>query len=204
MNKKLADGISLVFHPVLMPFYGSLLLLFNDVYLSLLLTSKSRLTILAVIFVITVVVPVMLIILMKRAGWISSLRIDKREERSVPFLAVGFAMYLAYMLIKSFEIPGYYSLFLLGGTLLVVIALAINSFWKISIHMLALGGLSGLLIATAAYRFGADSFFIYLLILISGLTGSARLSVSTHSPAQVYVGFLSGLAFMFALVKIFT
>lgn len=203
MERKMAEGVSIIFHPVLIPFYGSLLLFYNDAYLSLLLSSKSRLIILAVIFALTCLVPMLMIFFIKRAGYISSFRIEKRKERPIPFLITGFSIYLAYMLIKSFEIPGYYSLFLLGAALLVVIALGINYFWKISIHLLALGGLTGLLIAIAPFRFGVDQIFIYLLILISGITGSARLRVSTHQSAQVYGGYLTGMVFMFSLVKLF-
>lgn len=202
MERKLAEGISIIFHPVLIPFYGSLVFLFTDGYLSLLLTREARLIILGVILLMTFVVPVVMILLMKRAGIISSIRIEHRRERSLPFLGTAFAFYLAYMLIRSFEIPGYFSVFLLGATLLIVIALIINYFWKISIHMLALGGLSGTFIALAPFIFGVNPLFIYLSILVAGLTGYSRLIVSGHNPAQVYVGFLTGLGFMFSLFQI--
>ncbi|MGM0648836.1 MAG: hypothetical protein ACQESZ_10690, partial [Bacteroidota bacterium] len=131
MEKKLANIFSTLFNPVLIPFYGSLIILFSDGYLSLLLPAQARLMILGIIVLMTVLLPVIMIFLMKKSKMISSIRLEKREERAVPFLATGFSFYLAYMLIKSFEIPGYYGLFLLGATLLIVLALVINSFWKI-------------------------------------------------------------------------
>lgn len=202
MEKKLANIFSTLFNPVLIPFYGSLIILFSDGYLSLLLPAQARLMILGIIVLMTVLLPVIMIFLMKKSKMISSIRLEKREERAVPFLATGFSFYLAYMLIKSFEIPGYYGLFLLGATLLIVLALVINSFWKISIHMMALGGLTGLFIALSPFVFGVDVAYIYLLIFISGLTGFARLKLKVHTPAQVYTGWLTGVAFMFGLFQL--
>ncbi|MCF8219011.1 MAG: hypothetical protein K9I29_01395 [Bacteroidales bacterium] len=202
MEKKLANIFSTLFNPVLIPFYGSLIILFSDGYLSLLLPAQARLMILGIIVLMTVLMPAVTIFLMKKTKMISSIRLEKREERAVPFLATGFSFYLAYMLIKSFEIPGYYGLFLLGATLLIVLALVINSFWKISIHMMALGGLTGLFIALSPFVFGVDEVFTYLLIFISGLTGFARLKLNVHTPAQVYTGWFTGVAFMFGLFQL--
>lgn len=202
MEKRLANIFSALFNPVLIPFYGSLVILFSDGYLSLLLPSKTRWMILGIIVLMTVMLPATTIFLMKKSKMISSLRLENRKERSVPFLATGFSFYLAYMLIKSFEIPGYYGLFLLGATLLIVLALIINSFWKISIHMMALGGLTGLFLALSPFVFGVDDFFIYLLVLISGIIGFARLKLNVHTPAQVYTGWLTGVAFMFSLFQL--
>ncbi len=199
MGRMISKGISYLFHPLLLPFYGSLVLFFYDGYLSLLLKPKARLIILSVIFIMTVLVPVLLVFLLKNSGMIKSFHLDKREERTLPFLGTGFAFYLAYMLIKSFEIPGYYSLFLLGATLLILIVLIINRFWKISIHMVGLGGLTGVFTAMTPYPFGVDQLFVYLTVIIAGITGYARLRITDHSQAQVYTGYLAGLAFMFGL-----
>ncbi len=199
MGRIFAKALSYLFHPLLMPFYGSLIFFFYDGYLSLLLKPKARLIILSVIFVMTVIVPALLVLLLKHYGMIKSFHMDKKEERTLPFLGTGFAFYLAYMLIKSFEIPGYYSIFLLGATLLILIVLIINKFWKISIHMAGLGGLTGVFTAMTPYPFGVDHLFVYLTVLIAGFTGYARLRITDHSQAQVYTGYLTGLAFMFGL-----
>ncbi|MFO8087520.1 MAG: hypothetical protein R6T91_06900 [Bacteroidales bacterium] len=203
MERKLADIISLVFHPVLMPSLGSYLMLFHDGYLSLMLVEQSRWMILLIVFIMTFLLPLVMIFMMKKFNLISSMRIEKREERSLPFLITGFSFYLTYLLIRSYQIPGYYSMFFLGATLLIVIALVINRFWKISMHMMALGGLTGVLIAIAPYAFGLSPVFVYALIMVAGITGFARLRLHAHSPAQVYSGFGLGLAFMLGLFFVF-
>ncbi|MFO8054086.1 MAG: hypothetical protein R6U19_02865 [Bacteroidales bacterium] len=202
MERKIAEGISIVFHPLLIPLYGTLILLYYDGYLSFLLTEKARLIILSVVFLMTFVFPLILTVILKSMHMISSLRLQRRQERTLPFLGAGFSFYLAFIIIRAFEVPGYYNLFLLGATLLIVIAIVVNKFWKISIHMLSLGGLSGLFIALAPYSFGVDHMFIYLVVLMAGATGYARLKLNTHQPAQVYVGYLTGLMFMFSLFQI--
>lgn len=202
MEQKLAEIISWVFQPLLMPLYGSLILLHFDGYFSILLTGQARWVVLGVILLMTVLVPALLMLLLRSVNIISSIRMEDRKERILPFLGTGFAYYMTYTMIRSFGIPGYYNLFLLGATLLVVIAIIINKFWKISIHMMALGALAGMFIALAPYSQGVHPLFIYLVVLAAGLTGFARLKLNVHTPAQVYTGFLAGLGFMFGLFQI--
>ncbi len=202
MERKLAEIISWVFQPVLMPLYGTLILLNFDGYFSILLTGQARWVIVGVILLMTVFVPALIILLLRSVNMISSLRLENRKERILPFLGTGFAYYMTYNMIRSFGIPGYYNLFLLGATLLVVIAIIINKFWKISIHMMALGALAGMFIALSPYSLGVNPVFVYLIVMAAGLTGFARLKLEVHTPAQVYTGFLTGLGFMFGLFQI--
>ena len=46
-------------------------------------------------------------------------------------------------------------------------------------------------------RLGADfPSFIIVTLLLSGLVGSARLSLDEHSPSQIYIGYLLGFVTM--------
>jgi len=74
--------------------------------------------------------------------------------------------------------------------------MGINYFWKISLHMLGMGGLTGVFLGFAL-RIGIDIFpFLAFLIFLSGLVGYARLKVNSHNPPQVYVGYIVGVVLM--------
>jgi hypothetical protein len=68
----------------------------------------------------------------------------------------------------------------------------INTRYKISAHMVGLGGLLGGLISVSALiRFDMTPFYI-LIILIAGITATARLILGEHRHSQIYAGFALG------------
>jgi phosphatidylserine synthase len=62
--------------------------------------------------------------------------------------------------------------------------------------MVGLGGLTGTF-TVLFYKFQLNiSYLIAILIVISGLTGYARLKLNSHTHAQIYAGFGLGLVIM--------
>ena len=83
--------------------------------------------------------------------------------------------------------------------MLVLISLLVNYLTKISIHMVAMGGIFGTF-AGLANGFHYDLWLIlFILALASGLTGFARLKLNAHTEAQVYTGFAVGVFVMMGL-----
>ncbi len=86
---------------------------------------------------------------------------------------------------------------MLATIIAISIALAITFFWKISMHMIGIGGLTGAILALSL-RFGIDAWMIFtVVLLISGLLGSSRLFLNAHTPAQVHTGYLLGTVVVF-------
>ena len=99
-------------------------------------------------------------------------------------------------MLKQLHISDIYYLFLLGATFLIIIALLITFYWKISVHMIGIGGMLGALIGIS-FRINVDFvILIALTVLCSGIVGFARLKLNTHKPLQIYTGFLSGVIIM--------
>jgi membrane-associated phospholipid phosphatase len=88
---------------------------------------------------------------------------------------------------------------MLGATLLAVIASAITLWWKISLHMIGVGALTGAFAGLALLSPNSFTMLLILAILVSGLTGTSRLILSAHKPIEVYIGFLTGLALVLNL-----
>lgn len=74
----------------------------------------------------------------------------------------------------------------------IVIAWILSFQWKVSIHMIGIGGLTGMLLGLSQVLNAGLTEVILASILISGFLGSARLILKAHNPNQVYVGFLIG------------
>jgi membrane-associated phospholipid phosphatase len=87
--------------------------------------------------------------------------------------------------------PLFYIILLCCSLSLIATSL-INLVWKVSAHMVGIGGVIGAVIALSV-QLDTDFFYILSsLILLAGLLGYSRLKLNAHTPAQVYLGFVVG------------
>ena len=148
---------------------------------------------LALTFSVTFLLPLLNALLLLRMNQIASLSMETKEERKIPFLATSvFYVMESYFLLNA-DVPVLIKAMMFGATILVVCVLLINLFWKISAHMVGIGGLCGMMIAIS-YRLQINLHIVLIvLFLIAGLTAFARLRLNAHDPKQVYAGFLLGV-----------
>ncbi|MFZ4400237.1 MAG: hypothetical protein ACOYO1_09400 [Bacteroidales bacterium] len=200
MENKISRILSYVFHPLLMPVYTFIFLFNLNVFFASILTYEGKLIILSFIFVSTFILPAILTFVLYKRGIITSLHLEKREERTLPFLFTIIFYYGTYFILKNAGIPPIYLIILLASTLMIIFAFFINLKFKISIHTLAIGAITGIIIGISC-RFGLDLLFaIFLLIIIGGLIGFSRLALNAHRPLEVYIGYLLGLGYMLGLL----
>lgn len=191
-----AKIVSGVIHPIAMPTLGAFLVFNLQNNLTIKNEDTVRLFLLGGIFVFTFLLPGLMIIAFKLLGVISSVSLNNQHERRIPFMATAVSYSLCYWFLLKMNIST--SLFpynmayplMLGATLSVVLALIVNNWFKISIHMMGIGGLTGSFIAIALKYNLPLGGLIMVLIGLCGLTGYARLQLNAHTPAQVYTGFL--------------
>lgn len=199
MEEKFARIISIVFHPLLIPTYALLILVNIKTYHVLVLPEDFRYMTVLFVFLTSFVLPALTILILLKMGKINSLDMKLRQERTLPLFIVIVFFYGTYYMLRQGPHFALFNIFMLGSTLLVVLCLLINYITKISIHMVAQGGLFGTF-AGFAIAFGQDfRYLLALLAIVAGLTGFARLRLNAHSPAQVYSGFVLGLGFMLGL-----
>ena len=195
MNRTLAQVLSVVFHPLLLPTYLFAVILYYMPTSTLTLPLKVRWIVLSMIFFTTFIVPGVAAYGMVRMGHLDSMEMDKREQRSLPLLFTGVCYALtSYLLYResTFDAIFYFVMGIVAAS--VFLTFVISQFWKISAHAIGMGGGLGLLLvlnwlAPDAMMVGP----ITLMILLAGAVLSARLSLQAHTPAEVYGGFCSGL-----------
>ena len=138
--------------------------------------------------------------LMKRLKVIDDIHLHSRRDRIYPFLITGVFYLTTWYLFHNLELLNSMSIVFILATILVSIALLISLFWKISIHSMSMGAMSAAILYFAAAHFINSVWLVYVVFILSGLVGYARLKLKAHSSAQVYVGFLLGVA----VLSIFT
>ena len=141
--------------------------------------------------------PVIISIILKELKLISSLHMQKKEERMLPFLLTGTLYYgVIYLLDSVWNLPlnPLIYKFMFGATLSIIIGMLITFNWKISVHMIGIGGVVG--IATVLSKTGPEVllYLLSVLIIIAGLIGFGRLQLKAHSLNQIIAGFLLGFS----------
>jgi uncharacterized membrane-anchored protein len=196
MEKRIASGISIILHPFFIPSFVMLTLLNLNVFMAFVIPLGIRLWIQGMIFVLTFAMPTVMIFFLYRAKIISSIYMENRSDRFYPLMMTAVFWGMAYYLLSKTGLPILYYEFLLGGLAAIIVATVINNFWKISIHMLGMGGLTGVFLGMSI-RLGMDIFpLIVAAILLSGLVGYSRIKLNSHNPAQVYTGYSVGVLLM--------
>lgn len=200
MEVKFAKIISIVFQPLIMPLLTLLILFNSNTFIAFSISEEAKIFIYFLFIAFTVVFPTLIFLALIRRGVISSLEMPHASERRLPFI-ISIVLYFGlYYTLRKLELPGIVYVLLLGTILSIVVCFFVTLFWKISIHMIAVGGVIGSLLALSI-RLGADFILpIYVVVLLSGFIGYARLKLYAHTPAQVYSGFVVGAALMAGII----
>ncbi len=192
MRDKLANIISTVFHPVLMPFYGILLLFHLDYFFYFPFFYKVY--VFSIVLVFTCIIPAFSIFLLYKIKYIESMRVEKREQR-YPIYIISIVSYLVclYILWKV-NLPHWIMLISICSFFTIFVMAIINIWWKISIHAAAIGCFTGgMFLAAYFLKFNPVGFFIVVL-LTGGLVMASRLQLKAHSVQQVICGYLLGIS----------
>ena len=196
MQKFVLSLISYLLHPLFIPTLGLLILFNTGNYLSFLPIENKR-TILIILGLSTCVLPLSFIPFFLYKKIIHSIETESRRERIIPLIVTTFFYFFAYYLVARLPISRLIGFYQLACSLTITLALLVSIFWKISLHMIGIGGLVGTLLILG-FHMNTNVFNILVFAVIAaGLLGFARLRLNKHTPLQVYVGFLLGVFSMF-------
>ncbi len=191
---KFSKILSYLLHPILMPIIVLYIGINNVDYFYLIFYNYSN-NLYLIILAFTMALPLISAILFVKSGRVESLEMRKKEERRGPLfisaLIMGIGFPIFYSIAKlSFHLSSIY----ISSIILLSFAFLITIRWKISLHMLGVGGATGTFIALN-YIFGGIYYFVILFLFLSGLLAFARLDQKAHNESQVYVGFVLGCVF---------
>tara|TARA_B100000767_G_scaffold133378_1_gene126567 strand:- start:1951 stop:2508 length:558 start_codon:yes stop_codon:yes gene_type:complete len=156
--------------------------------------SQNLVLIYCIVIFCTIILPLISVFWLIQKGRVSSLEMSNHKERSLPLVKTVIWMSVGYYLLENalFYTP-ILKAELLGAIIIILVAAIISKFWKISLHLLGIGGLVGVFIALQVIH-GALLYLLILFILLSGILAVARIKQKAHNYAQVYAGFIVGLS----------
>jgi len=200
---RIARFISWVFHPLFMPIATLGLAMLIDPKLSYFLNAGILLRFFSFLAIMTIAFPAVSILLLRYQGVISSVHMPDRQERTTPFAMVLVYYVITYGFLMRIPLDPVVYCMQMGAILALVLTILINLSWKISVHMVGIGGLVGCIVALVTYHRPMDAtHLIGGLMLIAGTVGTARLLLHAHEPKEIYGGFFLGLSCVFITVAI--
>ena len=128
------------------------------------------------------------------------LSMENSRDRIIPLMSSSVFYYLGYVLLGRMKAFPVFKLFLVASVLVIIVMLIISFKWKISNHMAAVGGVTGTIFALS-FRSGVNPILtILVVILISGLVGTARLVLKKHDLKQLTAGYILGFSVLYLVI----
>lgn len=191
---------SYLFHPLWMPFTGTLLYFLVSPRFFPFELIKTKLIAIAIM---TIFIPMVFFLMLKTLRKVSSVFLENVNERKWPliFSAAIDVIILKYV-VDRFDYFELYHFFL--AIMIATVMAALLSFFKIkiSLHMLGLAGVAGFLVSLSLFFNLNLVYTISFFIAIMGLTATSRLHYKAHSYSELLLGFLIGGIPQLVMLKI--
>lgn len=198
MTQKTAKIISFLFHPVILPALGFLLLLNTGMY-DFLLSDQAKRYLLLVIFFTTTTLPMLSIAMLALNPKFDFLMRESRD-RILPLLLTSFFYYIGFVLLSRIHFLPVFKLFMIASVILIIALLLISVKWNISIHMAAAGAVTATFFAIS-FRGGVNPLgALVIMVLVSGLIGTSRILLEKNNLPQLMVGYLLGFIILYPVI----
>ncbi|MEP6951896.1 MAG: hypothetical protein ABI863_21585 [Ginsengibacter sp.] len=195
VTRIIAHLFSYIFHPLFIPLIATWYLAFIHHGYFTGMAPGGKLYIVIQVAYITVFFPAFTILLLKGVKFIDSVFLKTQRERIIPIVASNIYYFWMYLVFRNHpEVPSILIGFTFGIFLSSSVALLANIYFKISMHALGLGALSGLMLVII-FTGGSNSIFLsaMLVFLITGFVSTSRMIVSDHMPFDIYAGIFFGI-----------
>jgi hypothetical protein len=189
--KFLIKSASYIFHPLWMPFTGSLFyFLVTPRFFPLALIQAKLLA----IAITTLFIPVVFYFLLKNLGKAESVFLKDVNQRRWPLFFYSLLIGLnLYQILNIYNYPSLYYFFV--GILFSILTAFILALLrvKISLHMVGLSGIFIFVLSLSIYYRLNLIYVIAFLIAAMGLTATSRLHYKAHTWIELFLGFFIGL-----------
>ncbi|HER40986.1 MAG TPA: hypothetical protein ENO10_07180 [Salinimicrobium catena] len=187
----LLKSVSYLFHPVWMPFAGTLLYFLISPRFFPFPVVKAKILAIAIL---SVFIPIVFYLMLKTLGKTTSHFLSDVKERKWPLLLNAFLdLLILKFILDTFDYPELYyfflGIFLSTTSALLLVLLKI----KVSLHMIGLGGITAFLVLLS-FHFNLNLIYtISFLIAMTGLTATSRLHFRAHTMTELVLGLLLGI-----------
>lgn len=194
---KLHKFISTILHPTVLPTVGAFLYF---IFVTQTFEKRLQLIVLGLIFVLTYIVPILLLFFLKNFGFIKDFQVSTIKERRVPVIFMILILYFLGNTIIQIPMIRNLGILFYGTSLsLICIYVLFSIKLKSSLHLVSMGNMLGFFLIMTNVNNLSISFIIILLIFLSGILASSRLYLKAHTPIELLIGFFLGFISQFLL-----
>lgn len=190
----IAQVISVIFHPLFIPFIGTWLVIETHQMKFAAFDHTGIFRLYASVVSNMIILTGFTIVILKLIHFISSIRLPTQRDQVIPYIATMTFYFWAFLVMKhQDQIPPELTAFILGCFIAVVLAFISNVKLKISMHALGMGGLLGLM-----FCFFSDTSFnialpLIIIILAGGIVCTSRMILGEHTLREIYLGAMFGI-----------
>jgi hypothetical protein len=188
----IAQIVSYILHPVIMPLVG-LLIVFNSGVYGMEVPSEFKRYIYLITFLCDVLFPLTMIPVLIYFRNIQHVTMNERPQRLFPLFLTTLCLFMGYYLVAKFSPIQLVNLFLFASCLVVLLMMIFSIFWKISIHMAGIGGITALILILSFIYKTDLTIILCIALLFSGIIASARMALKAHTPWELVFGYAVGL-----------
>lgn len=199
---KLAKIFSYILHPAFMPLIGIYIIFHSGIYETDVPWEFEKYTYL-IVALFSILLPFSILPIFVYWKIISNLELSDRKERIIPLSITSLCLVMLHIFIARIIPIRIITSFTFSVAAISILLFGINMFAKISMHLLGIGGITGLIIALT-FEYNIHPFFwLAIVILIAGIAATSRLILKAHTVFQVSIGYALGLIATLFLISSF-
>ncbi len=201
ISGRIAKIVSVLFHPLLMPVYGFLIIFSAPTLFGYMPYDIKRL-LLMVVIVNNVFLPLSLMPFLMNRKIITTWTVESRTERKVPLILATVLYATSSYIVFRLPIPIFLKSFIYACFFLSLAALVINFWWKVSLHSIAAGALIALVLILSFRMYTPLVWYLVMAVIAGSLVLFSRLRLNYHNPRQVWLGLATGFTGLFLFMMI--
>jgi len=199
MNLFFARFFSILFHPILIPFYSIIIVIYLFPFRYIEVPEKKWNLTIGVLLAMTMLIPSLVVLIMKKLQIVSDYDISIQKQRIFPYLIFFFFYLMTFLTFKPkvnssivFLEDTLIATVILGATISLGLSFFLNNFLKVSVHAMGVTNLFMIVNLLSKNTHQVTFFLVLLLLLAVGFTGSARIYLHAHTKREVYYGLFCG------------
>lgn len=191
--RSIAQLLSVVFHPIFVPTYATMLLVWCNPFLFGHILDADSLTILLTVVLYSIVYPLITITLMRILNFIDSYDPTDYRERILIGIPTLFYFFWTYVVQHKSAYNEAIADIPLAAAICLAIAMVLTATKdKISMHSMGMGALVSTMLVLPKFSIHDLTTPFLSVLIIAGLIGSSRLYLQVHTLRQVYMGYVVG------------
>jgi len=192
--KIFAQVNSYLFHPLFLPFYIILFLLYLHPTAFTGFSDATKVRVIFIVIINLLFFPLLSVLLLKAVGFIDSIFLKTQKDRIIPYIASGIFFFWAYHVFKEqSQYPEVWVSYLLGLFLASSAALIANIYFKVSMHAVGVGGWIAFFYLLSNSQDVMMTWPLVAVLLITGMVCTSRMILKAHDSVDIYGGLIIGV-----------